>query len=333
MITKSIRSVLYLATSLPYHKRFSSMAGSKPVTLIAFDVDGTLVRKTAATGKADPHARAFMHAVGKHYATDSDFMSKYTSPIDFIPENKYHGNTDGLILLNTLKYAFDIPCTQSAAALPELFSTMYQYFASLPDDEISAGIAPIPGVISTLSNLARMQQTGDHVLCGLVTGNVEGIARKKMRACGIYSTGVLGLKATDQGFDGENDHAFLGGFGSDYCSGDLDDPTRPVKDRGEQIVIAYRRALTLLRGDQKLVRVVHVGDAPADVLAAKWCYEEGKFGPDVAVGCVGVGTGTYSTAHLLELVGESIPGKWEPVVLDKGVADEGFIEACGVVEP
>jgi hypothetical protein len=42
---------------------------------------------------------------------------------------------------------------------------------------------------------------------------------------------------------------------------------------------------------EKIVKVVHVGDAPADILAAKYCFENNKFGNDVCVGCIGVATG------------------------------------------
>ena len=80
-----------------------------------------------------------------------------------------------------------------------------------------------------------------------------------MRACGILATNCLSPKADDQDWEGEDDSAFLGGFGSDFCSGDIDDMSRIYKDRGEQIAIAYRRACTLLSPNQKIVRVVHIG--------------------------------------------------------------------------
>ena len=54
--------------------------------------------------------------------------------------------------------------------------------ASLPEDKVAVGIFPLPGVIDTLLMLAKMK---DKVACRLVTGNVEGIARRKMRALGI----------------------------------------------------------------------------------------------------------------------------------------------------
>jgi len=83
--------------------------------------------------------------------------------------------------------------------------------------------------------------------------------RKKMRACGIFATGCLSPKAADQMWKGDDDASFLGGFGSDFCSGDIEDQTRIYKDRGEQIAIAYRRARSCLKNGQRIVRVVHIG--------------------------------------------------------------------------
>lgn len=81
---------------------------------------------------------------------------------------------------------------------------------------------------------------------------------------------------------------------------------------------------------QEIVRVVHCGDAPGDVLAAKYCAEEGKFGDDVTVSCIAVATGKFSADHLSSLFGECVPGKWEPVVLENGLADPSFITACKI---
>ena len=225
------------------------------------------------------------------------------------------------------------------------------------------GIQPLPGVMEQLHALVAHPLFDDHVMCGLVTGNVEGIARKKMRSCGIWGTKVLSRKAVDQQhWEGEEVAAFLGGlylslllsplssfmsrvtnnnllildflfvigFGSDYCSGNLIDETRIYKDRGEQIVIAYRRAQSLLLPDQVIARVVHVGDAPGDVLAAKYCSDENKFGHDVVVSCVGVATGKFSAEILSGLFGDVIPGKWEPVCLPLGIADPSFVEVLKI---
>ena len=103
------------------------------------------------------------------------------------------------------------------------------------------------------------------------------------------------------------------------------------KDRGEQIAVCYRRACTLLSANQRITRVIHVGDAPADILAAKWCYEADRLDPTVTVGCIGVATGKYSVEELSALTGASVDGKWEPVVLKDGINDSRFIEYCKIV--
>ena len=76
---------------------------------------------------------------------------------------------------------------------------------------------------------------------------------------------------------------------------------------------------------------MHVGDAPADVLAAKHCADAHLLGGGVVVGCVGVATGSYSAAELRALCGEARAGSWEPVTLERGIADfEGFLAGCGL---
>ena len=81
---------------------------------------------------------------------------------------------------------------------------------------------------------------------------------------------------------------------------------------------------------QQIVRVVHCGDAPGDVLAAKYCMEENKFGDDVTVSCIAVATGSFSADHLTSLFGNTVPGKWEPFVLQDGLADTSFIHLCNI---
>ena len=81
---------------------------------------------------------------------------------------------------------------------------------------------------SAVAPLVQLERLAveDDVMCGLVTGNVEGIARKKMRAVGIMQTGALSPPSLEQGaqyWGDEEADGFLGGFGSDYCSGRIDD--------------------------------------------------------------------------------------------------------------
>ena len=291
-------------------------------TLITFDVDGTLVKGSGRAASESAHARAFGHAVS-NILGDGD---KITPVANALPRHLYHGSTDGLILLRLARATLDVQPEDAYEKLDQMFDCMYEYIRAMDNEEISDFITPLPGVIDQLNNLAAMK---DRVVCGLVTGNVEGVARKKMDAVGILSTNALSPPCQSQKiWDGSEHLGFLGGFGSDYCSGDIDNLDRNYLDRGEQIAIATERCRTVI-GDNSLKRVVHVGDAPADVLAAKW-YSEQNEDASVCVGMVAVATGSYPAEELTELAGEPIPGKWEPVVLQDGMADPSFFAACGV---
>jgi len=303
----------------------AALVSPRPFTLITFDVDGTLVKGSGQQADASAHARAFAAAVGSVFGSGTPTAL----PAELLPREKFHGSTDGLIALNMARSAFGTPPEVAAPRLEELWRAMYDHFAALPDEEAAKGIEPLPGVLGTLRTLAT-EEMKSHIACGLVTGNVEGIARKKMRAVGVYQTDALAPPAAEQRWEGEDEHAFLGGFGSDFCSGQIDDASRNHLDRGEQIVIAARRCRSLLPATARLSRVVHVGDAPADVLAARACAERGLLGEGVCVGMVGCATGSYSAEQLTELAGAAVPGSWEPVVLEKGMGDAGFLAACGV---
>ena len=299
-----------------------------PVTLLTFDVDGTLLQGSSKQTEVSAHAKAFMHATGKVFHDDSEYEKKFPSPLHFIPGDRYHGSTDGLIALNLAKYSANIDSSVSYPKLSTVFENMYQYIRRLSDEQVADGIEALPGVVSTLQQLNMIRNKyPKNILCGLVTGNVEGIARKKMRATGILATGALYTLPEDTQWPGEEKTAFLGGFGSDFCSGDIDDLSRLYKDRAEQIAIATKKARALLSADQKLVRVVHVGDAPNDVLAAKYCSESGLCGDGVTIGCIGVATGKFSASVLEEHAGEARPGAWEPIVLESGMNDPKFIDS------
>ena len=295
-------------------------------TLITFDVDGTLLKGSGEAMEASAHSKAYSHAVST--------VLNNGKPIIPVSEalriELYHGSTDGLILLRLAKATLNMDARDH---LEELFSCMYTFINTMEDDEVVKHISPLPGVLEKLQELSGMK---DRVMCGLVTGNVEGIARRKMKAIGIFQIGALAPPASSQKvWKGTEDIGFLGGFGSDYCSGDIADLKRNYMDRGEQIAIAAQRCREILNEqneNKKLRRVVHVGDAPSDVLAAKWFSEQQmKDEKDpLCVGMVAVATGSYSAQELRELAGETIPGVWEPVVLEKGMGDPNFLEACEV---
>lgn len=296
-------------------------------TLVTFDVDGTLVHGSGRAAAESSHARAFAHAVATHFNNGQPI----TPVAEALPRRLYQGSTDGLILLRLAKATCGVEPYVSFAKLDELMQCMYDYMMELNDDDITEHIQPLPGVIENLEKLAKMK---DSVYCGLVTGNVEGIARRKMKAVGVLETGALSRACSSQLHKwSETEHiSFLGGFGSDYCSGDIDNLERNHLDRGEQIAIAAQRCSNQLPLDGNVLkRVVHVGDAPADVLAAKAFQEQiSKQGKELTVGMVAVATGSYTAEELQELCGEPVPGQWEPVVLEEGMASPIFLQACGL---
>jgi phosphoglycolate phosphatase-like HAD superfamily hydrolase len=317
-----------LCTAIRSLKMSSSSVES--VTLLTFDVDGTLLQGSSKRTEASAHAKAFNHAIGKVFLNDHEFEKKHESPLKFVPHANYHGSTDGLIAMNLAYYSSNIEPHISYSKLSEIFKEMYAYISSYDDADVSKGMEVLPGVLETLRQINDQYVSKGKVMCGLVTGNVENIARKKMRATGIFQTKIFSPRAPDQLLKGDDDAAMLGGFGSDYCSGDIHDTSRMFKDRGEQIAIATRRAKSMLLPHQRLVRVVHIGDAPNDILAAKYCAENKLLGDDVAVGCIGVATGKFSSDELQSHAGSSTE-RWDPVILEKGIADPRFISSLRII--
>jgi len=297
-------------------------------TLITFDVDGTLVQGSGNAPRDGAHAQAFAFAIGHVLAGKKDGRDGVANVADVLPKHLYHGSTDGLILIRYAQAALNVPPEQSAPQLDTLMQVMYEYIMTLDDEAVANCLSPLPGVMETLERLTDLQRrqsqqdshTTDlpHVLCGLVTGNVEGIARRKMKAVGILQTGVFHPPcSTQKEWIGTEDMAFLGGFGSDYCSKDIDNINRNYLDRAEQIKIAATRCHNILEDEYSqsggktrriLKRVVHVGDAPSDVLAAKVVADSQ---PGYCVGMVAVATGSYSAEELTLLCGTPSPRGWD----------------------
>ena len=313
MVTRTIFSLaLFLLLKTTCTSGFS---------LVTFDVDGTLVSGSGKAADTSAHSRAFSHAVSQVLNQGKPVQSV----ADALPRELYHGSTDGLILLRLARATLGLESQESLPHLPAMMNSMYEYICQLEDEQVADGIKTLPGVVDTLEALADRQAD---VWCGLVTGNVEGVARRKMRAVGVWQTKALASPSPQQSeWKGSHDIGFLGGFGSDYCSGNIDDLNRNYLDRSEQISICVERCRRMLSKGKQLQRVVHVGDAPADVLAAK-AYAERQ--PGVCVGMVATATGSYSAQELRKLAGEPKPGKWECVVLEDGIADPGFVQALGV---
>jgi hypothetical protein len=307
----------------------SSTSSKKRVTLLTFDVDGTLVQGSSQAASRSVHSRSFNYAVSRVY--DDDRVATLGHPLAVIPSEKFHGSTDGLISLNIAKFGLGLNSSVTFPKLQSVFEEMFTFVEGHSDAEVSEGIQALPGVILKLERLALERAEGN-VMCGLVTGNVEGIARKKMRAVGVLQTNALSPASEEQlrrkwGNGDYEDCAFLGGFGSDYCSGDLDDLTRNWKDRGEQILIAVRRAKSMLDANTHVLdRVVHIGDAIADIKAAT--HARDNLGDEICVGVIGVATGKWSKADLTAACGAYKAGSYEPVVLEDGINDPKFLTHC-----
>ena len=116
----------------------------RPVTLITFDVDGTLVQGSGSSD-ASAHSRAFAAALGSVLGSGTPTAL----PAELLPREKFHGSTDGLILLNMARAAFGTPTEVVAPQLGALWQAMYEYVAALPDEEVAKGIEPLPGVLDT----------------------------------------------------------------------------------------------------------------------------------------------------------------------------------------
>ena len=310
-------------------------------TLITFDVDGTLVSSSPGW-ECGAHGRSFVHAVDSILlGTESDPSKRITGKTipDLLHGAEFHGSTDGLILLRLARKALgsSFDGQRAAAKVDDMMNEMYQFVSQCSDNEVATGITPLPGVIQTLESLAS-DHVNNGVACGLVTGNVEGIARRKMNALGIYDAGAFTSLQQPQGqreWEGTEHIRFLGGFGSDYCSGDIDNPERNYLDRGEQIAICVNRCLQLSTSkEHSLQRIIHVGDAPADILAAKSYVDHPAKPEGLCVGVVGVATGSYSVDEIQSLCGETIPGVWEPNILTEGQGvgnKDDFFRACGLL--
>lgn len=195
----------------------------KKRVMVTFDVDGTLIRSIKSSSNR-LHRLAFSHAF-------SSVFGLTNTTIDVV---QHHGQTDPLILVNTLVH-YGIPSDVATEKLPDLKSKMVEY-AKEHEKDIGEGLEVLPGVSSLLETLSL-----NNVPIGLVTGNLEDIGWMKMEGLGIHKY-----------FTVPN----FGGFGSDH------------EDRGELVKIAAARAEECFPGGFDLR--VHVGDTPNDIRAAEY---------------------------------------------------------------
>lgn len=180
--------------------------------LVLFDIDKTLVYSTAG------HKEAFEEAFRRVYGVEAT--------VDF---SKQNGITDQTVVQLLMSEA-GLTDAEIFAKMPECMRVMNEYYLAHSMEHV---VTPMPGVLDLLSALDRQG-----ALMGLVTGNLEAIARAKMRQIGA------------------NDYFKVGGFGSDHI------------ERTQLVGIAIKQAESnygFVRADN----VFLVGDTPNDILAGK----------------------------------------------------------------
>jgi phosphoglycolate phosphatase-like HAD superfamily hydrolase len=205
--------------------------------LLLFDIDGTLLTTDGASG------RAFESALIDVYGT--------AGPIG---EVSFAGKTDPQIAYELLEHA-EIPRSVVKAGLEDLWNRYLKHF----DNELLSHIVrPFPGVVECLNHIES--KTGQALL-GLLTGNIEPGAQRKLDASGL-------------GFS----RFQVGAFGSDS------------ENRDELPMIAAARAKALVGEHPECETLVIVGDTPADISCGKV----------VGARTIAVATGVYSRFQLEE---------------------------------
>ncbi len=205
--------------------------------LLLFDIDGTLI-DTGGAGRSALHS-AMLDVYGDVGAFDAF---------------SFHGKTDPAIVRALLRDA-----GRSDAAVDEGLAELWTRYFDYLDEELerrATTLSVYPGVLRLLTELGRSTEVG----LGLVTGNVEGGAWRKLRACGLSG------------------HFALGAFGSD-------------SEAREQLPpIAIERARSRLGVSFAPADVVLIGDTPEDIRAAR-C---------TGVGVLAVASGRFSRSELSE---------------------------------
>lgn len=187
------------------------MAGPSK-TLVFFDIDGTLVQMAGA-GR-----QAFSLALGDVFELDDD--------IAYI---EFSGATD-LDVLDQIARRHGLRLTPRTIAA--FFEAMDR---RLEQTLTRAQPVVFPGVPQVLQQLAD----DDHFILGLVTGNVESCARRKLACFDLHG------------------HFFLGAFGHEHA------------DRNAIARLALDRALDHAGPNTQIRRSFLVGDTPSDIAAAR----------------------------------------------------------------
>jgi len=180
--------------------------------LAFFDIDNTLIQSSSG------HVEALLLSISEVYGLEAR--------IDVI---NHHGMTDQEIIIGILeKYRVDTDTIKSW--LKDCLKSMPLKYAEIVESE---KIVMMEGAVDLISKLEH-----NGFILGLVTGNLEKIARAKLKKIGI-------------------NHFFkIGGFGSDHIN------------RTNLVKIAIQRAEEQFNiGSDR--QVFHFGDAPQDMKAGR----------------------------------------------------------------
>jgi phosphoglycolate phosphatase-like HAD superfamily hydrolase len=185
-----------------------------PGVLLLFDIDGTLLLKATAA-----HVAAVHEALREVYGITDPRGAKVEAA----------GRTD-------VEIARDISLLSGVSAerfddgRDDFRAACVAAYARLCPDDLSAYVAPgVPDVLDALHGR-------DGVILGLLTGNLEPVARLKLARAGL----------------GDYFEPGVGGFGSDH------------EDRTELPAIARARA-----GGYPRAQTVIIGDTPRDIACAR----------------------------------------------------------------
>ena len=180
--------------------------------LAFFDIDNTLIQSSSG------HVAALLGAIREVYGLEVS--------INVI---NHHGMTDQEIITRILA-EYEVNLADIGTGLQDCLDCMPVKYSAIVESE---KIVMMEGVLNLLTQL---EQNG--IILGLVTGNLEKIARAKLKKIGI-------------------DHFFrIGGFGSDHIN------------RTNLVKIAVQRAEEQFNiGSAR--QVFHFGDAPQDMKAGQ----------------------------------------------------------------
>jgi phosphoglycolate phosphatase len=205
------------------------------VKLVLFDIDGTLLW-TDGAGR-----RAMERALAATFGTAGD------------PSYRYDGKTDQQIAREQMRAAGideETITARMSEALDRYVEGLEEELARTPDAARLCG--GVPALLDALE--AREDAT-----LGLLTGNIERGARRKLRAVGL-----------------DFDRFRVNAFGCDHA------------ERPQLPAVAQRRALEVMGVELQGERIVIIGDTPADIAC----------GRALGVRAIGVATGRYGVDEL-----------------------------------